>query len=123
MRRLGRDEGPPNWTAPPPWTRRLDTGAIPPGTPVPRAPHTRGVWFMPPGGDTTTVIEFGDFRGKYHPSGGPILYPAPGLYQFRVTWADGAQFRGCLSVRCEQRDALGGCVSGARNVGGVRPAR
>ena len=123
VRRLRQDEGPPNWTAPPPWNRGLDSGAIPLGTPLPRAPHTRGIRFGSYVSDSTVLFEFGDFKGRYHPSGGPILYPAPGLYHFRVTWADGAQFRGYLSVRCEFQVVPGMCSGGVGNVVGLRPAR
>jgi hypothetical protein len=125
--RLRQEEGGPNWTAPPPWQRGLDRGAIPLGTPIPREPYGRGdrsaVRFLVGGlGDTAIVLEFGDYKGSPHPGGGPILHPRRGLYQYRVTWSDGAQFRGYLSVRCTQRGGDGGCYGSPGNVVGLRPA-
>jgi len=108
--RLREEVGPPNWTAPPAGARELDEGARPFGTPIPRSPGATRVAFIPPRNTFTSNFEIGDFRGVSYPSGGPILYPEPGLYQVRVTWKDGSQFQGYVSVRCELDQGDGGCL-------------
>lgn len=114
--RLRAEEGPPNWTAPPAGTRDLDKGARPFGTPISRSPTAQGIAFIPPSNTFAARFEMGDFSGV----SGPIIYPEPGLYQVRVTWKDGSQFQGYVSIRCEHRSEGSSCLA-ARDFSALLP--
>jgi hypothetical protein len=109
VERLWGELGPPAWTAPDSWSRILDNGAHRLGTPIPRSGGGSRVAFIPPRADSIARFEIGDFRGIGFVTGGPILYPEPGLYQVRVTWIDGFEFSGYVSIRCDNPSAAGGC--------------
>jgi hypothetical protein len=108
--RLMGELGPPTWTAPPMGRRTIDARAVPIGAPILRRPGPNSVVFGLPSRQGIARFEIGDWSGT-PAQDVSILYPEPGLYQFRITWTDGSTYESYLSIRCEQPVAseLGRC--------------
>lgn len=107
--RIRAELGEPNWTAPPTGSRALDSLVFPLGTPLSRISEQGRVAFEVPYSGGVRRFEIGDEDVSPYPTGGPILYLLPGLYEFRITWTDGRRYHSYLSVRCEHQLSDGGC--------------
>ncbi len=104
--------GSPNWFAPPMGSRSIDRHTRPLGTPLPRSKEDGSILFYVAGDSSIVRLEIGDLARRRIPGyTRPIASFLPGLYQVRVTWSDGAQFSGYVSIECEFREGELGCTS------------
>ncbi len=114
--RMQVDLGAPGWRAPPMGSRSLDAYAKPIGTPISRRFVEGHVAFVVPSGADIERFQIGDWIG---PGGGPVLFPAPGIYQYRITWTDGTVYESYVSMRCDPRLGEGRCQA-LPSFGGIR---
>ncbi len=104
--------GPPVWRAPPMGSRALDAHARVIGTPISRTFTEGSVAFVPPQrNNDVALFEIGDWGRTGLRPGGPVLYAQPGLYQFRITWADGSSYASYVSLRCDRDKSPDRCQS------------
>jgi hypothetical protein len=101
--------GSSSWTAPPVGQRSLDTQAIRIGDPIARMSAGDSLAYGLPVHHDLARFEIADWVGKPIRNS-RIIYLRAGLYQFRITWADGTSYSSYLSLRCERPIEGGPCA-------------
>lgn len=96
---LRKEEGPPDWVAPPAFQRSINEGAIRLGTPL-NGEEGPGKAYFNPFGKSWALFEIG--ASTITERSRRSWYLDPGLYQVRITWPDGEVSAGFVLMRCPQ---------------------
>jgi hypothetical protein len=113
--------GAPRWRARPVGKRALDNVAIAIEARVDVTADPERVRFGASSADTTATLEIAGQRRRFTNAYRPSWYLAPGIYQFRLRWDDGASYAGYLRIACERRAPESGQCEVFRSLSRLRP--